>query len=332
MDFKVAVIGCGGIAVQGHGPAYRKYADLHPDVMLAACCDTNPNRAMAFQNQFGFTRHYTDFRLMLKREQPNAVCLLVPPEVTAPLAIEIMQMGFPLLVEKPPGLHADECRAMIATAQESEVPNQVAFNRRHTPLLRKLQELLHDNFCPGEIGNIECQMLRVGRTDPDFSTTAIHGIDAVRFLAGADFAEIRFRYREYPELGPGVADIFMDCVMESGTTAQLSFCPVAGVTVERADVNAKDHTFFLQVPLWRGLDSPGLLRHIHRGQIALELPGDELPESHRTFEAFGFYDENKAFFDALRAGQKPSDDISSGLQSVEVADCIRQRQAMFTAH
>ena len=45
-------------------------------------------------------------------------------------------------------------------------------------------------------------MTRVERRDPDFSTTAIHGLDAVRYLAGADYAEARFRYRELPSSAP----------------------------------------------------------------------------------------------------------------------------------
>ena len=45
-------------------------------------------------------------------------------------------------------------------------------------------------------------MTRVDRRDPDFSVTAIHGIDAVRFLARSDYAHVRFRYQEHPTSGP----------------------------------------------------------------------------------------------------------------------------------
>lgn len=331
ISFRIAVIGCGNMAVQGHGPAYRKYASLYPDVELVACCDIDAQKAGAFQARFGFSRYYTNFRLMLKREKPDAVCLLVPPEVTASLAVEIMRMGFPLLVEKPPGLNARECQGMVIAAQESGVVNQVAFNRRYTPLLCELDELLTSHFAPLEISNIRYDFQRVGRTDEDFSTTAIHGIDAVRFLARSDYAEVRFRYREYPDFGRGVADIFMDCVMKSGTTTQLNFCPVTGVAIERATVNARDHTFFLYLPMWKGFDSPGRLRHIHRGKVILDLSGEEASDGPEMFEAFGFYAENKAFFDSLRSGQKPAHDIPSALQSVEIADCIRHRQAHYTA-
>jgi hypothetical protein len=39
MPFRIAVIGCGSIAMDYHGPAYQKYAARHEDIVLEACCD-----------------------------------------------------------------------------------------------------------------------------------------------------------------------------------------------------------------------------------------------------------------------------------------------------
>ena len=38
---------------------------------------------------------------------------------------------------------------------------------------------------------------------------------------------------------------------------------------------------------------------------------------------------NTHFFDRVRAGLRPADDIKSGLQSVEIADCIRKRKESY---
>ena len=70
-----------------------------------------------------------------------------------------------------------------------EVPHQVAFNRRYVPLLAELRERIRLLPAGATLQHVRYEMVRVNRRDPDFSTTAVHAIDAVRFIAGADFAE-----------------------------------------------------------------------------------------------------------------------------------------------
>jgi myo-inositol 2-dehydrogenase / D-chiro-inositol 1-dehydrogenase len=73
-------------------------------------------------------------RRMLDTERPDAVSLVAPVERTCELACLILECGFPLLVEKPPGRTVAEVDRMIAAA--GGVAHQVAFNRRFAPLLR----------------------------------------------------------------------------------------------------------------------------------------------------------------------------------------------------
>ncbi len=174
-------------------------------------------------------------------------------------------------------------------------------------------------------------MTRVERRDPDFSTTAVHGLDAVRYLAGSDYAEARFRYRELPELGKGVANILVDAVMVSGATAHLAFCPVAGVVVERAAAHAHGHSLFLHVPMWSGVDSPGRLWHFSGGKLAAEVGGDEVGDGTALFELGGFYRETVAFLDALGSGRAPSPGLRESRQSVEIAERIRHRAPEYRA-
>jgi myo-inositol 2-dehydrogenase/D-chiro-inositol 1-dehydrogenase len=168
----------------------------------------------------------------------------------------------------------------------------------------------------------------VGRKDPYFSTTAIHGIDAVRFLAGSDYAEARFRYKEL-QLGPGVANILVDAVMASGATAHLAFCPVAGVLVERVTAHVQGHSFFLHVPMWAGVDSPGRLLHFENGALVADLSGEMVGDGAALFELGGFYREYTAFLDDLEGGRAPAPDLRESRQSVEVAERISTRSASY---
>jgi hypothetical protein len=174
-------------------------------------------------------------------------------------------------------------------------------------------------------------MTRVDRRDPDFSVTAIHGIDAVRFIAGSDYAQVRFRYAEMPQLGPGVANIFMDAVMTSGASAHLAFCPVGGVVVERTAVHAQDESFYLNVPMWAAFDSPGRLQHLVKGELREEVRGDALPDGTALFETGGFYGEYVAFFEALASDRPPSPGFRESRQSVAVAGHMRHRESEYRA-
>jgi myo-inositol 2-dehydrogenase/D-chiro-inositol 1-dehydrogenase len=325
MSFKICSIGCGYMATAGHGPAFKKYASIHSDVVLAGCCDIDEKRAVEFKEKFGFKKHYTDMHEMLDAEKPDAVCLISPVHLTAKLSIEIMEKGYPIILEKPPGMNREETLRMIEVAERTGVPNQVAFNRRYIPLNVELKRLLSEAVKPEDIQNFRCDFNRVRRKDSDFSTTAIHGIDNVRFLAGSDYKHIHFSYQNLPQYGPTVVNIFMDCEFENGKTAQLSFCPVAGITCERITVHAYEHSFMMHVPMVGTIDAEGKLMHIQSNEIKLDISAKDVSDSTEMFVTNGFYGENASFFDDVRAGRKPVNDLKSSLQSVEVAECIRNR-------
>jgi myo-inositol 2-dehydrogenase/D-chiro-inositol 1-dehydrogenase len=328
MDFKICVIGCGELATSQHGPSYVRYAQTHPGTELSACCDLIEPKALAFRQRFGFKRHYTDPFRMLEAEHSDAVCLLVPPSLTCQLTCQILQMRFPLLIEKPPGLVAAETDQMIAAARASGTPNQVAFNRRYTPLVAALKEQLAA-LAPGDFQHLQYDFYRIGRTDADFSTTAIHGIDTTRFLAGSDYARISFHYHEFPALGPATANILMDCTFVSGVTAQIAFCPVSGAVVERATAHALDRLFFLNLPIWNAFDAPGSLVQVHKGAVVAAQTGPEVSGGTEDFVLNGFYQENATFFDAVRSGRTPPGSIESGRQSVEIAQWLRERRLVY---
>jgi len=327
------MIGCGEHAESSHGPTQARYAATHLGTDLAACCDLDAGRAERHRQGYGFARAYTDVEAMLDAEKPDAAVLAVPVHLTAAVGAPLLARGLPLLIEKPPGQTVQEVDALIAAAERSRppVPHQVAFNRRFVPVVAEARRRLAAIGPPGSVQHVHYEMTRVDRRDPDFSTTAIHGLDAVRFLAGADYAQARFRYREQPDLGPGVANMFVDAVLTSGATAQLAFCPTAGALVERATVHAGAHTLFLRIPMWGPLDSPGHLQHVDRGQVVADLLGDRLGGAAEACVLGGFYGEYEAFLGDLAAGRTPSPSLRESRQSVEIAECLRRRDPEFRA-
>jgi len=301
----------------------------YKDTILAGCCDLDESKAVKYKDEFGFLRYYTDMDLMLEKEKPDAVCVIVPEHLTAQISIRVLEKGFPLMMEKPPGLNGGETMEMINAAEKRNVPNQVALNRRYMPIIGKLKEELSKVCRPSEIHHIRYDFYRVGRFDTDFAATAIHGIDTARFIADSDYESVEFHYQPFPEFGPDVANIIMNCRFESGATAQITFCPISGVIVERAVVNAYNNTWFMNLPIWNAADFPGRITHYEKGSLKFDATGDQLFGEGDMYITNGFYNENVSFFEDIRAGRKPKGDLKSALQSVEIADCMRKRKACY---
>lgn len=324
MLFKITVIGCGWVSQACHGPAYRLYARRRAPVELTACCDSDTARAQDFRSQFGFARAYTDYREMLNAEKPSVVCLNVPEKLACAMGVTILEHGYPLLAEKPPGVSVAEVDRLAAAARANDAPNMVAFNRRYMPLMVELKQRLARH----ELHHIHYTLARIGRRGGDFAATGIHAIDAVRFLAGADYTNIRFSYQELPAQGPSVANTRLDCTFANGLTASIELNPVSGANIERAVVQGQDVTFLLYSN--NGFDAPGSLKQYDKGSLVLDLNGGEFSQSTEDYILSGFYAEDAAFFDALRSGAPVKDDIRSARQSVEIMQCLHARAAEYT--
>lgn len=317
----VCVIGCGAMAKNGHGPAYQKYVNAHENVRLAGCCDIDPAKAAFFRDTFGFEKAYTDFEAMLDEIHPTAVCLLSPVTATCELAVRVLEKGYPLFLEKPPGRTREEIERIHAAAERAGVTVYTAFNRRYTPLVMRLKEFLRDE----RIYTITYQMYRYNRRDADFSTTSIHALDAVRHIVGSDYKTAHLTFQELPEAGENVANIHISAEMENGALAQLSLVPMGGVIVERVTVNTDRASYFMELPFWENIDSPGRLRRMAENKITHDISGAELVDECVMFEESGFYEENRQFFEHIRRGDARVNDLPLAIAPVELADCIRRR-------
>jgi myo-inositol 2-dehydrogenase / D-chiro-inositol 1-dehydrogenase len=318
---RFAVIGCGWITGAIHAPALAAYMRSHPEMAAAACCDIDPVRAEAVRENFGFLRAWSDAEAMLAVEALDAVCLNVPPALTCELGCQVLRRGIPLLSEKPPGLTSGELERLIAAANEGGAANMVAFNRRWMPLTLELRRRLGDR----PVEHVQYTLSRVARRDPDFSTTAVHAVDAVSFLAGSAYRRVEIRWREMPGEGAGVADFSLWGEMENGAQVEIAVTPLAGVSVERALVSARGWSADLRCPT--GVDGCGGLDIYAEGKLEAALDGKLIAGGDEDWRLGGFFNEDAAFFDALQAGRRPPDGLETARQAVAIMQAIRMRQS-----
>lgn len=322
---KICTIGCGPHAHSVHGPAQRKYAATHSATTLAGCCDLDKTRAQSYAQQFGFQHSYSNWEEMIAHEKPDAVGIVLPPQYLAKVAVPLLEEGVPLLLEKPPGLTEQMLDVLIEAARLGGGKNLVAFNRRYTPLLEKGLRILEANVSPKDVLQIDYDMVRYDRRDPDFSITAIHAIDAALFLARSPYVSARFDFRELPQIGPTIAAVSMNAVCESGTRVRCNFQPVAGAVLERMTIHAISHTLTISLPMWNSFDSPGLLRHWKNDQLIYTVKGDELGSGTEMFELCGFYDETVAFYEAVRHGLPMSPSLEETRHQIVLMEKYRAR-------
>jgi predicted dehydrogenase len=166
---RVAVIGCGGIAMSQHGPAYQKLAGVE----IVAGSDVSAERAAAFVARFG-GRAYTDYREMLARERPVIVDVCTPEDQHVEPTIAALEAGADVLCEKIMAHTLAGGRAMVAAAARTGRFLGIDYNYRFFPIFQELKRQL----TAGELG--ELALLTVAAHAFCFH----HAIDLLRWLGG----------------------------------------------------------------------------------------------------------------------------------------------------
>jgi predicted dehydrogenase len=136
---------------------------------------------------------------------------------------------------------------------------------------------------------------------------------------------VQIRWRALPEAGVGVANFSLNAEMANGALAEIAVTPQAGMAVERALVSARGWSADLRCPT--GADGSGRLEIYADGQLEIALDGKQAAGGEEEWRTGGFYQEDAAFFDALREGRKPPDGLETARQPVAIMEAIRERRS-----
>jgi myo-inositol 2-dehydrogenase / D-chiro-inositol 1-dehydrogenase len=86
---RLGLIGCGAHSESGHAIPFARYKAAHPDeILLAAVCDLQIERAREFVRKYGFLKAYRDVDDMLRQEKLDGCIAVVPPENISNLGIK----------------------------------------------------------------------------------------------------------------------------------------------------------------------------------------------------------------------------------------------------
>ena len=131
---RVGIVGCGSIA-RAHALSYRD----HPRVELVGVVDIDPGRASAFATRYETTA-YSCRELLDQR--PDLVSVATPPGTHAEIAVELLESGCSVLVEKPPTTNLADMDVVAAAEEVSPGSAYVVFQHRHGSGARRAHNLL----------------------------------------------------------------------------------------------------------------------------------------------------------------------------------------------
>jgi predicted dehydrogenase len=135
----VAMIGCGGIALQNHLPGFALLSDR---AQVVALCDTNPQVLERAKRETGIDAALADYADVIRHPGVDAVVIATPNFTHAPIAIAAADAGKHILCEKPIAMDLPEAKRMLAAAQRAKVVHMTAFTYRFVPAMRYMAHLV----------------------------------------------------------------------------------------------------------------------------------------------------------------------------------------------
>ena len=203
-------VGVGVIGVGAWGKNHvRVFSELE-EVTLAGIADRDVQRAKSYAQQFN-TTHYTSVEELLKQDDVDAVTICTPTVTHADLALQAIDFGKHLLLEKPMTDTAQQAQRVIDAAKSANTTLMVGFVERFNPSVETAAQIIDDEkigelvlgsarrlgpFVPGRVADIGI-----------IKDMAIHDIDIARFLAKQEATsvyaiagQLYHKYEDYANL------------------------------------------------------------------------------------------------------------------------------------
>ena len=157
MTLNIGIIGCGDIAFNKHMPTL--YA--HPEASLKAFYNRTYAKAQKAMEQFGNSgsKVYQNASNLLNDETIDAVYILTANDTHHTFAIEALEKGKHVMVEKPLAHNYPSAKAMVSAAKNTDKVLSVAYQNRGRGDVQQLKKHIDDGVL-GEIYAIKAASIR----------------------------------------------------------------------------------------------------------------------------------------------------------------------------
>ncbi|MCC6222588.1 MAG: Gfo/Idh/MocA family oxidoreductase [Thermoleophilia bacterium] len=364
---RVGFVGCGSHAVQNLYPSFRLSVANPPDTggaigelaeggevgELVACCDVDEARARRCARDFGIPGVYTDHRELLERADVDCVVVAMHPRLQPAVAIDCLEAGKHVLIEKPPAETLEDCLAMKEAGERAGRHVMVAFMKRFShPYLRARAIASRPEF--GPLTAYEARFtfgVYPPRSVYDFlNGFGCHHLDLARWLMGdvawafaarasladGDTPEWRPGRLELPVTGSAWRDMWQAaegreppqeeawaCVVgfESGAVGTIQLASLERLN-ERVVLTGRQAAVHVEgwwtvTSYLPGRDAPEVWEPAH------QLPGDALDPR----QLHGYAGELRHFVERARDGVAPDVTIDDGIAALRLERALKRSLA-----
>lgn len=212
---KYALIGCGRISVN------HIKAALNNNLEIIAVCDILTHKMDAMLEKFNLKnssiKRYTDYNEMIKNERPEIVSIATESGLHAKIALDCIEKGVNLIIEKPMAMSIEDADKIIALANKKNVKVSACHQNRFNLAIQELRKAVET----GRFGKLSHGSIHVrwnrdhgyydqaswrGTWEQDggaLMNQCIHGIDLLRWMMGDEIEEIygatRQQFHDYLE-------------------------------------------------------------------------------------------------------------------------------------
>jgi predicted dehydrogenase len=342
MSIGIAMIGCGGIALQNHLPGFA----LLKGANVVALCDSNPAVLDRARQQTGVKGVFTDFHEALKHPQVNAVVIATPNVTHAPIGEAALAAGKHVMCEKPIAMNLDEAKRLLEAARRAKVVHMTAFTYRFVPAMRYMTHLVK----AGHIGqpyhfraqrfqdwgdrDLAWRQVKAMAATGELGDMLSHRIDIAHLLMGP-IARLVARLRQFIMTRGGQPSDLDDWVailadFRSGATGVFESSKLAtgrgegGRSPDVCEVNGSEGTLVYQ------LGKPNEIQIGRKGRAGLEsqlvpeeflkVPGSPRdPRQGDPLQVFR-YDQNYEFIDAILNKRQATPSFEDGARCQAAID------------
>jgi predicted dehydrogenase len=181
-EIKFALVGAGNLAKWAHLPALGKIAGAR----LHAVHSNSGARGKSYAMRFGANYASSDYHEILNDKDVDAVIIATRHKEHARQAIDALEAGKHVFIEKPMAVTIEECQQIYRAVQASGKQLMVGFNRRFAPYYVEMKNNLKNRTSPMVVS---CRMNSPG-IENGWAAEAAHG--GVVLGEGSHFIDLMY--------------------------------------------------------------------------------------------------------------------------------------------
>ena len=314
---RVAVIGLGSVAQMVHLPNLMKIKNAD----ISAVAEINKNTLNLVADKFNVKKRFLNYNDLLNDDQIDAIIISTPTHLHKQMAIDCLNSGKDVLVEKPIARNVKEGEEIIECAKKNNRILMVGMNLRYRPDSMLIRSLID----AGEIGEpyyIKCGWIRKQSSSEKWFNRREEAGGGVILDLGINLIDLALWLVDYPDVVSirtksyhhnsrnleDTALSFIRCEKNVTISIEASWCMAEGKDIFFTNVYGKKGSI--------GINPFKMIKIIGAEQIDLGSTMNESPT-----EAFkkSYLNELKSFIGAVK-GHNPV--FSSGEEALQLLKII----------